>query len=56
MHGIPQFIIDHQIGHFEKIDPAYAQGVRDALAAMSKDQEKQETQKDVDRMALHPAE
>ncbi|UAK25085.1 catalase [Sphingomonas nostoxanthinifaciens] len=52
MHGIPQFIIDRQLGHFEQIDPAYAQGVRDALAHMDKAHEKQATQKDVDRMAL----
>ncbi len=51
MHGIPQFIIDRQLGHFEKIDPAYAQGVRDALAAMTPAEEKQKTQKDMDRMA-----
>jgi len=56
MHGIPDFIIERQLGHFEKIDPAYATGVREALAAMTKDQEKQETQKDVDRMALKPVE
>ncbi|MDO6413854.1 catalase [Sphingomonas sp. BIUV-7] len=56
MHGIPQFIIDRQLGHFEQIDPAYAQGVRDALAHMDKAHEKQETQKDVDRMALPQSE
>jgi catalase len=55
MHGIPDFIIERQLGHFEKIDPAYAEGVRDALAAMTKAQETQETEKDMDRMALHPA-
>lgn len=52
MHGIPDFIIERQMKHFAAVDPAYEQGVRDALAHMSKSEEKQETQKDVDRMAL----
>jgi catalase len=56
MHGIPQFIIDRQLGHFEKIDPAYAKGVRDALAGIVKSQEDHETEKDVDRMALPQSE
>ncbi|MFH0881732.1 MAG: catalase [bacterium] len=33
MEGVPQEIIDRQIAHFEKVDPAYAEGVRKALAA-----------------------
>jgi len=33
MGGVPQFIIERQLGHFEKADPAYASGVREALAA-----------------------
>lgn len=32
MEGVPQEIIDRQLGHFEKADPAYAEGVRKALA------------------------
>ena len=32
MHGVPQDIIDRQLVHFEKADPAYAAGVRSALA------------------------
>ena len=32
MEGIPQMIIDRQLGHFEKADPAYAAGVKQALA------------------------
>jgi catalase len=52
MHGIPQFIIDRQLGHFEKIDPAYAQGIRDALATMDEAHETQETEKHMDAMAL----
>ena len=31
MAGVPREIIDRQLGHFEKVDPAYAKGVRDAL-------------------------
>jgi catalase len=33
MGGVPQFIIERQLGHFEKADPAYAAGVREALAS-----------------------
>ena len=53
MHGIPQFIIDRQMPHFEAVDPSYAEGVRRALASMDKDDETMETEKDMDRMALH---
>ncbi|MDH3455514.1 MAG: catalase [Gemmatimonadota bacterium] len=31
MKGLPKEIIDRQLGHFEKADPAYAAGVRKAL-------------------------
>ncbi len=31
MQGVPKEIIERQLGHFEKIDPAYAAGVRAAL-------------------------
>ncbi len=31
MDGVPQYIIDRQLAHFEKADPAYAEGVRRAL-------------------------
>ena len=55
MYGIPQFIIDRQLGHFEKVDPAYAAGIRAALAAMDPEHEANRTEKDVDAMALHPA-
>jgi catalase len=34
--GVPQFIVERQPGHFEKADPAYAAGVREALAAAGK--------------------
>jgi catalase len=33
MGGVPQFIIERQLGHFDKADPAYGAGVREALAA-----------------------
>jgi catalase len=36
MQGVPEAIVQRQLGHFEKADPAYAKGVRDALAARSK--------------------
>jgi catalase len=32
MEGIPAFIIERQLGHFAKADPAYAEGVRRALS------------------------
>ncbi len=32
MDGVPQFIVDRQLGHFEKVHPDYAAGVRAALA------------------------
>jgi catalase len=32
MQGVPQFIIDRQLAHFEKVHPDYAAGVRAALA------------------------
>ena len=31
MTGVPQYIIDRQLGHFDKADPAYGDGVRAAL-------------------------
>jgi catalase len=31
MQGVPQFIVDRQLGHFEKVHPDYAAGVRAAL-------------------------
>ena len=31
MAGVPLEIVERQLGHFEKVDPAYAAGVRDAL-------------------------
>ncbi len=31
MQGVPEFIVERQLGHFHKADPAYAAGVREAL-------------------------
>jgi catalase len=33
MSGVPQFIVERQLAHFDKADPAYGAGVRTALAA-----------------------
>ncbi len=32
MTGVPAFIVERALGHFEKIDPAYAAGIRKALS------------------------
>ena len=37
MFGIPQEIIDRQLGHFDKAHPDYGQGVRNAIAHMTKE-------------------
>jgi catalase len=34
MSGVPQFIVERQLAHFDKADPAYGDGVRTALAAV----------------------
>jgi catalase len=31
MQGVPDYIVERQLGHFAKADPAYAEGVRQAL-------------------------
>ncbi len=36
MEGVPQFIVDRQLALFDKVDPAYGAGVRQALAAKKK--------------------
>ena len=33
MEGVPAFIIDRQLVHFDRADPAYGAGVRTALRA-----------------------
>ncbi len=33
MHGVPQFIIDRQLAHFDKASTKYGEGVRKALAS-----------------------
>jgi len=35
MGGVPQYIVDRQLEHFRKVDPAYADGVAAALKASS---------------------
>lgn len=35
MHGVPQEIVERQLTHFTKADPAYGAGVRAALAALN---------------------
>jgi catalase len=52
MHGIPDFIIERQLHHFEQVEPAYAQGVRDALARMDEAHETMKTEKDMDAMSF----
>ncbi|MFC1531817.1 catalase [Thermodesulfobacteriota bacterium] len=36
MQGVPEEIIERQLGHFEKVHPDYAAGIRSALADMAK--------------------
>ncbi|MDE1171254.1 MAG: catalase [Verrucomicrobium sp.] len=35
MQGVPEFIVERQLGHFAKADPAYAEGVRAARKKLS---------------------
>ena len=35
MQGVPQFIVERQLEHFDKADPGYGRGVRDALERQS---------------------
>ncbi|TWT55292.1 Catalase [Thalassoglobus neptunius] len=35
MQGVPDFIVERQLGHFEKVHPDYAEGVKKALASKS---------------------
>ena len=39
MQGVPQFIVDRQLAHFDKVDPAYGAGVRKAIASQGQDDE-----------------
>ena len=34
MQGVPDYIVERQLGHFEKVHPDYAAGVRAALAKL----------------------
>ena len=36
MQGAPEFIVERRLGHFEKVHPDYAAGVRAALAKAAK--------------------
>ena len=36
MQGVPEFILERQLGHFAKVHPDYATGVRAALAELAK--------------------
>jgi catalase len=36
MQGVPEFIVERRCGHFEKVHPDYAAGVRAALAGLAK--------------------
>jgi catalase len=36
MQGVPQDIVERQLGHFAKADAAYAEGVRQAIARLAK--------------------
>ena len=35
MQGVPQTIVDRQLGHFDKVHPDYGNGVRNALAELA---------------------
>ena len=39
MQGVPDFIVERQLEHFTKADPAYGDGVRAAIARQGKDDE-----------------
>ena len=39
MQGVPDFIVERQLAHFDKADPAYGAGVREALSRQGKDDE-----------------
>ena len=36
MQGVPMEIIERQLKHFDKEDPAYGKGVRDALKKLGR--------------------
>ena len=37
MQGVPEFIVERQLGHFDKVDPAYGAGIRAAMKGKGKD-------------------
>jgi catalase len=44
IYGVPQDIVARQIEHFRRIDPAYAQGVVDALAKLGQKVDEEDTE------------
>jgi len=42
MQGVPDFIVERQLGHFEKVHPDYAAGVRGTQAACLNQQPQRE--------------
>lgn len=46
MQGVPQEIVDRQLGHFDKADPDYGNGVRKALAGMEPEDGSRNVQED----------
>jgi catalase len=55
MYGIPDFIIERQLGHFDKVHPDYGAGVRRKLAEVAARQgadATMATEKHMDQMAL----
>jgi catalase len=43
IHGVPNEIVARQLAHFRRIDPAYAQGVADALAKLGQTVDQEDT-------------
>ena len=37
MQGVPEFIVERQLGHFDKVDPAYGSGIRAKMKGHGKD-------------------
>lgn len=39
MQGVPEFIVERQLGHFEKVHPDYAAGVRQAITELNEQED-----------------
>ena len=37
MYGVPDFIVERQLGHFDKVHADYGAGVRKAIEAQTRD-------------------